>query len=353
MALMIQYQISSLNVSRKERMRDLMNMYTAIAKEIINRAHVRPVCVDVGSAGGFHPRLGSIRSEVDIIGFDADPDECARLNAAGRRGERHINSAIGRENEKIFLELHRRRMTSSCYKTDMDRVSCFHDVERFTPVGEISFTTRSLDAICASENIDRIDYIKIDVEGHEMAVLEGCSKMFLLAEIEVCFHPFRKGASSFDQILRHMRERGYILLDLRRTYWAPKSAGAIRNYGVKGVLTLGDALFCLDPFLGSNHSALSTKEDRARYLALLSLYGYTAEALMFIDVFKKKGLMLEHEAKILKEIITRGSIRRKLKVRLGRIMLLIEKWIQFPIAVRSGLFLTENYQGDGELGNSD
>lgn len=330
-----------------------MNMYAAIAKELLKSAHARPVCVDVGSAGGFQPRLGSIRSEVDIIGFDADPDECARLNAAGRHGERHINAAIGKENEKIVLELHNKRKTSSCYKTDMDRVSRFHDAERFTPDGEISFTTRSLDAVCASEGINRIDYIKVDVEGHELAVLEGCTKAFLLAEIEVNFHPFRQEACSFDQIMRHMRERGYILMDLRRTYWSPKSAGAIRNYGAKGMLMFGDVLFCLDPFLEANHSALSTTEARARYLALLSLYGYTAETLMFIDVLKSKGLMPHGEVEIFKGIIIKGSVRRKLKARLGRIMLFIEKWIQLPVAVRSGLFLKEDYQGDGELGNPD
>ena len=330
-----------------------MNMYADIAIKLLRNANARPVCVDVGSAGGFHPRMGAIRSVVDIIGFDADTDECARLNSAGRKGERHINAAIGRENERIVLELHNKRKTSSCYKTDMDRVSCFHDVERFKPEGEISFTTHSLDVVCASEGINRIDYIKIDVEGHELAVLEGCAKAFLLAEIEVYFHPFRKGACSFDQIMLHMRERGYILMDLRRAFWSPNSTGAVRNYGAKGILMFGDALFCLDPFLAANHYALNTKEDRARYLALLSLYGYTAEALMFIEVFKDKGLMPTDEAEIFKGIIIRGSVRHKLKVRFGRIMLFVEKWIQLPIAVRSGLFLSEDYQGDGELGNPD
>ena len=122
-------------------------------------------------------------------------------------GERHINAAIGRENEKVVLELHKKRKTSSCYATDMDRVRQFQDAERFTPEGEIEFTTRTLDSVCAAENIARIDYLKVDVEGHELAVLEGCAKTFLLAEIEISFHPFRKELCLFDQIMRHMRER--------------------------------------------------------------------------------------------------------------------------------------------------
>lgn len=331
----------------------MMDMYVSIAKELLKNAHTRPVCIDVGSAGGFHPRLESIRSDMDVIGFEADPEECARLNTAARYGERHINAAIGRENEKMILELHNKRKTSSFYKTDIDRVYHFHDAGRFTPDGEISFTTRSLDVVCASEGITRIDYIKVDVEGHELAVLEGCTKTFMLAEIEVYFHPFRRGTCFFDQIMYHMRERGFILIDLRRTYWSPNRVSETRNYGAKGMLMFGDALFCLDPFLETNHSVLSTMDARARYLALLSLYGYTAEALMIIDVLKGAGLMPPDEAETFAMIIMKGSVRRKVKARLGRLLLSIEKWIQLPISVRSGLFLGEHYQSDGELGNPD
>ena len=330
-----------------------MGTCAAIAKELLKNALARPVCVDIGSAGGFHPRLVSIRSEVEIIGFDADPDECARLNALAAQGERHINAAIGRNNEKIVFELHKKRKTSSCYTTDMERLSYYQDSERYMTEDKISFTTRSLDAVCASEGINRIDYIKADVEGHELAVLEGCSKTFLMAEIEVNFYPFRKGTCFFDQIMRHMRERGYILLDLRRNYWSPEDIAVKGNYGVKGIPFFGDALFCLDPFLESNLPALSTKEIRAGYLALLCLYGYTSEALMFIDVLSKKGAMPAEEAEVFKGIITRSPLRRKWKPRLRRIMLFLEKWIQFPVAVRSGLSIEGHCQGDGELGNPD
>jgi len=330
-----------------------MDIYVSIAKELLKNADTRLVCIDVGSAGGFHPRLESIRSDVDIIGFEADSEECARLNAGARYGERHINAAIGRENEKVVLELHNKRKTSSCYKTDMGRVNHFYDAGRFAPDGEICFSTRSLDAVRASEGISRIDYVKIDVEGHELAVLEGCTGAFLLAEIEVYFHPFRKGACFFDQIMHHMRERGFILLDLRRTYWSSKRVSEIRNYGAKGFPMFGDALFVLDPFLETNYPVLSTMDARARYLSLLSLHGYTVEALMVIDVLKDKKMMPFNEAENFETIIKKGSIRRKFKLRLGRLMLFIEKWIQLPVSVRSGLFLSKYYQGDGELGNID
>ena len=266
-------------------------MYVSAARALLETANSRVICLDIGSAGGFHPRLEAIRGCADLFGAEADPDECERLNACARPGERHINIAVGRDGERVTLELHRKRKTSSCYPTDPDRVRCFAEVDRLTPEGQVTFITRSLDAVCEAEGIARIDYLKVDVEGHELAVLEGYSGPLLVAEIEVNFYPFRIGVPTFDIVMRYMRERGFTLMDLRRTFWSPLSARKIRNYGAKGVLIHGDALFVLDPFLPSNYPALKTREARNRYLALLCLYGYAAEALAVLDVFKVAGLV--------------------------------------------------------------
>jgi FkbM family methyltransferase len=53
------------------------------------------------------------------------------------------------------------------------------------PVTVRTVHCETLDAFCASHGIDRIDVLKIDTEGHEMAVLEGASDM--LAENRIRF----------------------------------------------------------------------------------------------------------------------------------------------------------------------
>ncbi|MCG2775796.1 MAG: FkbM family methyltransferase [Desulfobacterales bacterium] len=326
-------------------------MYVSTSLALLKEADTRLVCVDVGSAGGFHPRIEAIRSRADIIGFDANPEECARLNAAARAGERHINAVVGRENEKVCLELHKKRKTSSCYVTDMNRVRHFHDAERFTKEGTISSTTLSLDSICRSEGLDHIDYLKVDVEGLELSVLQGYTGPLLLAEAEVNFHPFRKDIPLFDEIMAEMRKRNFFLVDLRRTYWSPIKMREIRNYANKGFIMFGDALFALDPFVEANYAFLETAAARASYLALLCLYGYTAEALMVVDVLTDAGLMPADEAEKSSGIIRKKGTSRKLKARLGRPLLFAEKYVQLPISISSGLFMTDYCQADGDLGN--
>jgi len=185
-----------------------------------------------------------------------------------------------------------------------------------------------------------------------LAVLEGYSRSFLLAEVEVYFHPFRKGATSFDEIMNHMRRRGYALIDLRRNFWSPNRTDELRNYGAKGFLMHGDALFCLDPFLKENHSIFNNSGAISRYLALLCLYGYTVEALMCIDLFRNEGLMPGNDAAIIEKIILKYK-HRKFGLRLGRVLLFFDKRFAMPVAVKSGLFMSRFYQADGDLGNSD
>ena len=54
-------------------------MFVSTSLALLEEASSRLVCVDVGSAGGFHPRLNSVRSRADLIGFEVDPEEYDRL----------------------------------------------------------------------------------------------------------------------------------------------------------------------------------------------------------------------------------------------------------------------------------
>ena len=63
-----------------------------------------------------------------------------------------------------------------------------------TRVDKIQVETISLDALF-EENIDRIDFIKIDIEGHELRAIRGSEKLItrdhpiLMIEIEFRHHP--------------------------------------------------------------------------------------------------------------------------------------------------------------------
>ena len=54
----------------------------------------------------------------------------------------------------------------------------------------------TIDIYCAEQNINRIDFLKIDVEGHEFEVLRGASKMLRANKIKII--QFEYGGSYLD-----------------------------------------------------------------------------------------------------------------------------------------------------------
>lgn len=61
---------------------------------------------------------------------------------------------------------------------------------------EETVTLESIDSFCASEQIDRIDFVKLDVEGHELHILQGATRM--LAEGRITAIQFEFGGANID-----------------------------------------------------------------------------------------------------------------------------------------------------------
>jgi hypothetical protein len=92
-----------------------------------------------------------------------------------------------------------------------------------------------LDDFCAREAIDRVDFVKIDVEGAELHVLEGGREVIeahrptMLIEIEAR-HTARYGHSPED-VSRWLLKRGYTMHTWRRGWREANGfAPGTRNY---------------------------------------------------------------------------------------------------------------------------
>ena len=82
-----------------------------------------------------------------------------------------------------------------------------------------SVSTEPLDRFCERQNIDRIDLLKIDTEGHDLSVLQGARKMLADRKIgcvftEVGLNPANDYHVSFDVMKAWLEGRGYYLFGL-------------------------------------------------------------------------------------------------------------------------------------------
>ncbi|GEM_PF-3627965 len=106
-------------------------------------------------------------------------------------------------------------------------------------------STTTLDDVADREGLAP-DCLKLDVEGAELDVLVGGEKALggvLALEAEVEFNPVFGGQPMFCDVDRHLRERGWALLGLRRNSWrrGPSPRPGVPGYG--GQLVAADALY--------------------------------------------------------------------------------------------------------------
>jgi len=91
--------------------------------------------------------------------------------------------------------------------------------EKARNVGEIVVETTTIDNFCDRENIERIDILKLDVEGAEIKVLSGaCDKLLkhniYLIYTEVMFISHYEGGCMFHELTGFLEQYGYTLLNL-------------------------------------------------------------------------------------------------------------------------------------------
>jgi FkbM family methyltransferase len=86
-------------------------------------------------------------------------------------------------------------------------------------VGEIRVESISLDEFCASEGIDHVDVLKMDIQGGELMALRGATGLLERQAVdivypEVLFAELYDEGASFDQVWRFLEQFDYALYGL-------------------------------------------------------------------------------------------------------------------------------------------
>lgn len=271
--------------------------FEGLAEDIYARRAL--TLIDVGARGGLQPNWLQARRHLRLVGFEPDPTEHARLTGAADAGRTiYINAALGREAREVSLRLGREAGTSSLLPANMEFLRRFPRPERYDVVEEVRINVDRLDALLARYGIADPDFLKIDTQGGELAILEGSqdalANSIFGVEIEVQFAPLYLGQPSFGELDDLLRARGFHLFDLRPSYWK-RAAGASYG-GPKGQLAFGDALYLkteaalktqLQAALAREHDA-SSKLLRA--LSVCLLYGYRDYA---IELLSENSVLLD------------------------------------------------------------
>ncbi|QEX22018.1 hypothetical protein FRZ61_19470 [Hypericibacter adhaerens] len=162
----------------------------------------------IGDPPPYRPLLAS--GIARLTGFEPQAEELAKLCAAGQPNETYLPYAVGDGAEHTLHVCAASGMTS-LLRPDPETLALFHEFPRWGQVVETRrIATRRLDEI---EEVDRIDYLKIDVQGSELPIFEnGRDKLrpTMAIHTEVSFVPLYLEQPPFGEIDRALRSWGFI-----------------------------------------------------------------------------------------------------------------------------------------------
>ena len=214
--------------------------------------------IDVGARGGIDTRWNPYFEYLDVMGFEPDPDECAALNAKQfPYSIVFLPEALGaRNDEKATLYICKSPGCSSLLRPNMDLCGSYAYGEAMDVVGKHTVTLNRMDTVCRNF---QPDVMKVDTQGTELDVLIGAGQLLdnvLAVELEVEFVPQYQDQPLFSDVDAFLRDQGFQLRGIRRTFWREK-ADHVHSFG--GQLIHGDALYLRPERLDSQKAISSLR----------------------------------------------------------------------------------------------
>ncbi|OAI44822.1 hypothetical protein AYO42_00455 [Rhizomicrobium sp. SCGC AG-212-E05] len=128
------------------------------------------------------------------------------------------------ERLKLFCALNKLANVEPVHTAIMDKPTVVHmddadnweDSSVLAPAGAIAVQAITFDQLCADHGIDRIDFLKMNIEGAEKFALLGMEKMLpKIREVCICAHDFRsdRGEGDFfrtrDFVIKFLSDAGF------------------------------------------------------------------------------------------------------------------------------------------------
>ena len=186
-------------------------------------------CLDIGCRDGIESDLWPIAFAVDAIGFEPNLDEFERLSrqAAEAPGPwhslRYVHAALSGTGGRRTLSIPTDPQSATLLEPNASIGAHFDKPQFFNVERKIEVETMKLDQAMEDFAIASPDYLKIDVEGAEIEIFESGPRtldQLLAIKTEVAFIPFRTNQPLANDIDRHLRQKGFIVMDfLGPAHW--------------------------------------------------------------------------------------------------------------------------------------
>jgi FkbM family methyltransferase len=220
-----------------------------------------------------------------VSALEIDPALCEKLNREARAGIRFYPCALGRSDERRTLYETAHPMCSSLYEPDERYIALFNNLSVMKLKQRTEVSTLSLDTFAHRFGLAPFDFVKMDIQGAELDVLQGGEAALdrvLAIVCEVEFVPLYKDQPLYGDVDAHLRRHGMMLhrfLGFGGRVAKPLALHGSVNYPVQYLWS--DALFVRDLFdLEGLHD-----ERLLKLAVLLDLYDSKDLALYVLRLY--------------------------------------------------------------------
>lgn len=278
----------------------------------------RLIIADAGAAYGLPAHLQLLAPVSLLCLFEPHPTRAEELRQLLGVDARVFQTALSRQGGARTLYVTNVPTGSSLLRPGSDAALRLTEQAYFFPVEEQRVHTRRLEDVLDEGGIPRLDFLKADVQGAELEILQGLGasrgRTLLGAELEVGFPGGYIGQPGFGDIDQFLRDLGLELLDVRLARIHRFVSGSYRylSENVFGVhadsaslskrVWEADVLYCVKPtILLESGDALGVRRLAVLYCA----YGFYTEAYHLLDQAGQAALFPSGEATRLKDDVIR------------------------------------------------
>ena len=222
-----------------------------------------------------------------VIGFEPQLDALAELNAKKSDLETYLPYAVCDGREHILRVCSSPGMTS-LLEPDQNALRYFPMFSEWGKVvRELAIMTRRLDNI---EEIDQVDFLKMDVQGSELSVLQNGKRRLaktVAVQVEVSFIPIYKNQPVFGEIDLELRGLGLVphaFAAINQRMIAPMTGNNV--YAALNQLVEADVVYVRDFTMPD-----AMDVEQMKHLAIIAHHCYRSYDLAFNCIYHlvKKG----------------------------------------------------------------
>ncbi len=272
------------------------------------------VMVDIGARGGIPKAWKPLSKYLKVIGFEPDKKEYIRLSDLDNQKYcvKYLNTALSDSKETVKFHIPKYAWLSSMYypnKTLLDKFAKNWGEGLTT----IELEADTLDNQFKENQINDVDFIKLDTQGTELLVLKGAvgilANSVIGVESEVEFVDVYTNQHLFCDVDLFIRKYRFHLMEIMKSkYWKRP----IDNRFVKsrGQLMYGDVLYLKDvdaffEMISGIHDESYRKAKILKAFVITIIFQHMDYGIEIIQRAIQDGLFNEKENQLLKDYINK------------------------------------------------